>query len=93
MAEEALRALLAANNRTLYSGQVRTSDEETFLAQAGYYNAISLATADEIKKVTDENKEAKVIFDLASLWQENFKSDIPAYIIVASDSFIKGKRR
>lgn len=89
MAEEALRALLAANNRNLYSGQVRVADEETFLAQAGYYNAISLATTDEIKKVTDENKEAKVIFDLASLWQENFKSDIPAYIIVASDSFIK----
>lgn len=89
MGQEVLRAIMSANGRTLYSGQVRTADEETFLQQSGYYNAVSLGTSEQIDKVTEANKEAKQIFDLADLWQENFKSDIPAYIIVASDSFIK----
>lgn len=88
MSEEVLRALMNANGRTLYSNNLDWQEKDALkdIATASPVRILAdNATLDAIEK---DNKDLKELFDLNSLWQENFKSDIPGYILIVNKDFI-----
>lgn len=91
MSEEVLRTLMSANGRSLSGGLVKKVKSDEFVSQAGVRNAVFMAEPTLVNKGLEKNKDAKVVFDIGKLWQENFKSDIPGYILIVNDSFAESR--
>lgn len=88
LGEDVLSAIMKANNSTLYTGLVQSVSEERFENNLKYTTALYIADKKTIDVAVSENDDVKAVFDLNGLWQEEFKNDIPGYILVVSDSFL-----
>ncbi len=89
--EAVLKAIMVKHNKNIYAGQIEFMDEKSFLNRAKVYGVTSIAK----KSLTDEllavEEDMTTVLSLDDVWQENFKTDIPEYVLVASDDFLSSR--
>ncbi len=91
LGEDVLSTIMKANKSNLYTGLVQSVSEEQFERNLKYTNALYMADEKTIKEAISDNEDAKTVFDLNEIWQEQFKNDIPQYVLVVSDSFLEDR--
>lgn len=91
LGEDVLSTIMKANKSNLYTGLVQSVSEEQFERNLKYTNALYMADEKMIKEAISDNEDAKTVFDLNEIWQEQFKNDIPQYVLVVSDSFLEDR--
>lgn len=91
MSEEVLRAVMADENIPLYSGSLDWQNEDALKDIATVSNIRILADGNTVKALEKDNEDFITLFDLGQMWNENFGGDIPGYVLVASDSFLKNR--
>lgn len=91
MSEEILRALMVKNSRNLYANQMDWQSEEELEDISSVRGTTFMADSKTIATLMEKDDDIKILFDLGELWQENFKSDIPGYILVVNNDFVKDR--
>lgn len=91
MSEEVLRALMANENRTLYKNNLDWQGEDALKDIATVTNIRILADENTVNSLEKNNENLVTLFDLGEMWNENFGGDIPGYVLVASDEFLKDR--
>lgn len=91
MSEEVLRALMANENRTLYKNNLDWQGEDALKDIATVTNIRILADEKTVSGLEKNNENLVTLFDLGEMWNKNFGGDIPGYVLVASDEFLKDR--
>ena len=88
MSEEVFQTLMAKEGYGFYDGQIEWIE----LDQIGGYlegtGARVLGNAKNVKKATAGRDGFTDLYSLAQLWGKEFDSEIPGYVLVATDKFL-----
>ena len=91
MSEEVFQTLMAKENYGFYDGQIswqNVSDAKGYLDETG---ARVLSNKKNLKKAVGSNKDYVDVYSMAEMWGKDFGSEIPGYVLVATDKFLKDR--
>lgn len=90
MAEEVFQTLMAKEGYGFYDGQtewVNVDDASDYIGETG---ATVMANEKNMKKATAK-KDFTEVYSLSDLWSKDFGNNIPGYVLVATDKFLKDR--
>ena len=91
MSQEVFEALMAEEKIGYYDGQIQWTEFADIENALNRYGAAVMGTEKNVSKVIAGKEEFKELFSLSELWGEEFEGEIPGYVLVATDSFLKDR--
>ena len=87
MGEEVFQTLMAKEKYGFYDGQINWMLEKDIVGPIG--DSYVLGSTHKVTDMLKGNESYKLVYSLGELWTKEFDSSVPAYVLVATDKFLK----